>query len=781
MAGGPDGEQTVNLAPLIAGSEGTLAVVTEATIELVPEPETKSLALLAYDDLLDAMADLPAILEHDPAAVEVLDDVLLDLARDTTAFEEEAAMLPEGTRAVLLVECFAETDREGKRRIAELLADRVPSVGTSVGVPADRTETDAPVRAFTALEAHDEETRKRFWKLRKSGLPILLGRTSDAKHVAFVEDTAVPAENLAEYVADVREVLEEHDTYASFYAHAGPGVLHVRPLVNTKTEEGVADLESIADAVTDLVVEYGGSVSGEHGDGRARTQWNRKLYGESLWERFRRLKTAVDPDWLLNPGQVCGVDAEAVAAGEAPARAATVDTTEHLRMGPDYDFDAPFEPALEWDNENGLQGMVELCHGCGGCRGDQDTTGGVMCPTYRATREESTTTRGRANMLRRAMSGDLSGEALFEGEFRKEVLDLCIGCKGCSRDCPSEVDLAKLKAEVTHADHQANGASLREHLFANFDRLARWGSATAPVSNWLTDLPGTDWVAEKTLGIARERDLPEFRRESLQDWFARREPAVSAAEAEHHVLLFADTQTTYSAPEIGKAAVCVLEAAGVHVELVDRSDSGRPAHSLGFLDRSRSIATAIVEDLGDSLTPPDSESDQSGATRDLVAIEPSDAVMFQSDYLDLLGESARPVAENAYGLCEYLDRQRLVAELPVDEPETDPSPETLTYHGHCHQKATNRDHHTVAVLRQAGYDVDALDSGCCGMAGSFGYEAEHVSLSLAIGEICFEQVAKSRGERVVAPGTSCRHQLEDRSAAADRPLHPAEALAQAIV
>jgi FAD/FMN-containing dehydrogenase/Fe-S oxidoreductase len=769
-----EAEGTLNLAPLVAGSEGTLAVVTEATIELVPEPETKSLALLAYEDLLDAMADVPAILQHDPAAVEVLDDVLLDLARDTTAFEEEASMVPDGTRAVLLVEFFAEDDQDGKRQIAELLADRVPAAGTSVGLPADRTETDAAVRAFDALEAHDETTRKRFWKLRKSGLPILLGRTSDAKHVAFIEDTAVPPENLADYVADVREVLDEHDTYASFYAHAGPGVLHIRPLVNTKTDSGVADIESLGDEISDLVVEYGGSVSGEHGDGRARSQWNRKLYGETLWKRFLDLKSAMDPDWLLNPGQVCGVDVAAIEAGEAPARAATVDLTEDLRMGPEYDFEAPFEPALEWSNENGLQGMVELCHGCGGCRGDQDTTGGVMCPTYRATREESTTTRGRANMLRRGMSGELSEGALFEDEFREEILDLCIGCKGCSRDCPSEVDLAKLKAELTHADHRENGASRREHLFANFDRLARWGSASAPVSNWLTALPGTDWLAERVLGIARERDLPPFHRESLQDWFSGREPAVSAAEANRHVLLFADSTTAYSYPAIGKAAVRVLEAADVHVDVLDRTDSGRPAHSLGFLDRSRSIAESVLDEIGDTLESTPSDAD---VAWDLVAIEPSDAVMFQSDYRDLLGDEALPVAENAYGLCEYLDRHRLAESLPTDGATgaSDASAEALTYHGHCHQKATNRDHHAVAVLRRAGYTVDALDSGCCGMAGSFGYEAEHVSLSMAIGEILFEQVADSEGERVVAPGTSCRHQLAARDGGG-RPEHPAEAL-----
>ena len=390
---------SVNLAHLLAGSEGTLAVVTEAEVSLVPVPATTAVALLTYDDLVAAMEDVPAILEHDPSAVEIMDEVLLDLARETEEFADLVSLLPDGAEAVLLVEFYAEDDDEGRGKVAELLADRVSGASAVAGRDAedatdgaDAPTTDHPVRAFDAQEAHEEAEKARFWKLRKSGLPILLSRTSDEKHISFIEDCAVPPEHLAEYVTEFQRVLDEHDTFATFYAHAGPGVLHVRPLVNTKTLDGVETMYGIADDVTDLVTEYGGAVSGEHGDGRARTQWNRKRYGEHLWGVFRDLKTAFDPDWLLNPGQVCG----------------DVDMTEDLRFGPEYAFDADFEPSLSWENENGFQGMVELCHGCGGCRGPQETTGGVMCPTFRASREEITSTRGRANMLRQAMSGDLT-------------------------------------------------------------------------------------------------------------------------------------------------------------------------------------------------------------------------------------------------------------------------------------------------------------------------------------------------------------------------------------
>ncbi|WP_152040665.1 FAD-binding and (Fe-S)-binding domain-containing protein [Salinigranum salinum] len=747
----PDSEAgTVNLARLLAGSEGTLALVTEATVSLEPIPNTASVALLTYDSVLDAMEDVAPILEHDPAAVEVMDDVLLDLARDTAEFADVVGLLPEGTNSVLLVEFYAEDDADGRQQVADLLADRV-------GVEAEATPSEGATAitaeaktAVTAMEAHDAETRAKFWKMRKSGLPILLSRTTDEKHIAYIEDTAIPAENLPAYVAEFQEILADHDTFASYYAHAGPGVLHIRPLINTKTAEGVETFESIADAVTDLVVKYGGSVSGEHGDGRARTQWNRKLYGDRLWGVFRDLKTAFDPDWLLNPGNVCGDH----------------DLTENLRFSPDYDFDQSFEPALNWENDNGFQGMAELCHGCAGCRGPQETTGGVMCPTFRAAEEEIQSTRGRANMLRGAMSGAFDEAELFSDEFVHEVFDLCIGCKGCSKDCPSEVDMAKLKAEVTHEYHQRNGSSLRDRVFANAEPVSRLGSALAPVSNLAAKLPGSGWIAEKTLGIAAERSLPTYAAESFQAWFAKRGGStVDEENAVRRALLFPDTYTNYNHPAAGRAAVRVLEAAGVHVRVPDDvAGSGRPPHSKGFLDKARSEAEQNVEALAPLVAD----------GWDVVVVEPSDAVMFQSDYLDLLsGSDVERFAANSYGVMEYVDTFGL-----LDGVATVEAGESLTYHGHCHQKSTNKDHHAVGVLRRAGYEVDPLDSTCCGMAGSFGYEAEHYAMSKAIASILYDQIDASPGETVVAPGASCRSQLGDHEG--EEPPHPVEKLAAVI-
>ena len=749
----PDAEAgTVNLARLLAGSEGTLAVVTEATVSLEPVPNTASVALLTYDSVIDAMEDVAPILEHDPAAVEVMDDVLLDLARETAEFRDVVGLLPEGTNAVLLVEFYAEDDAHGRQQVADLVADRVGDGTETEATPNEGAAgtTEKPRVAVESMEAHDAETRAKFWKMRKSGLPILLGRTTDDKHIAYIEDTAIPAENLPAYVADVQEILESHDTFASYYAHAGPGVLHIRPLVNTKTVEGVETFEAIADEMTDLVVKYGGSVSGEHGDGRARTQWNRKLYGDHLWGVFRDLKSAFDPDWLLNPGNVCGDH----------------DMTENLRFGPEYEFDEGFETTLEWENENGFQGMAELCHGCAGCRGPQETTGGVMCPTFRASEEEIQSTRGRANMLRQAMSGAFDDDEVFTDEFVHEVLDLCIGCKGCSKDCPSEVDMAKMKAEVTHEYHQRNGSSLRDRLFANVETVSRVGSALAPLSNLATKLPGSGWLAEKTVGIAAERSLPAFSSESFTAWFDERGGStVGEDEAVRRALLFPDTYTNYNHPEAGKAAVRALEAAGVHVRVPDDvGGSGRPPYSKGFLDRAREDAERNV----DALAPLVEEG------WDVVVVEPSDAVMFQDEYLDLLsGPAVEMVAENSYGVMEYVDTFSL-----LDGVETAAPGESLTYHGHCHQKSTNKDHHAVGVLWRAGYDVEPLDSTCCGMAGSFGYEAEHYAMSKAIASILYDQVDASDGETVIAPGASCRSQLADHEG--ETPPHPVEKLAAVV-
>jgi Fe-S oxidoreductase len=695
-----------------------------------------------------------------------MDDEVFRLAAESTEYAQYAEGIPEGTKAALMLEFDSEINPDFEAAIAEtndhFLDDGAELLGE---VPAHRRETDggatagqssspAAATAFAAIEAYSPEAQADVWKLRKAAIPLLMSMQGDPKPYPFIEDASVPPEELAEYVQQFERVLEENGTSAAYFAHAGVGTLHIRPILSLKEEQGIETMHDIADAVTDLVLEHHGAFSGEHGDGLARTEFNPKMYGDQLWTAFKQVKTAFDPDWLMNPGKVVYRDDD------------PTDMRDNLRYGADY---ASLEPqtALDFSEEGGFSHLVELCNGCGTCR---QTESDVMCPTYRASKEEIQTTRGRANMLRAAISGDLPEEELYSERFQEEVLDLCVGCKGCKSDCPTGVDMAKLKTEVKHQYHQREGTSAREKLFADIDSWSRLGSRLAPVSNWATKVPGSRTVMESVLGIAKDRELPTFTRETLVDWFEERGGAqIPAAEADHRVLLFPDTYTNYSYPESGKATVRVLESAGVHVSIpTDLEPSGRAAYSKGFLDLAGDRAEANVARLQSSVDDGYS----------VVFVEPSDAVMFQDEYRDLLsGTAVERVADAAYGVCEYLDVHRLDRVLETPDPE---SAGSLTYHGHCNQKATNKDHHAVGVLRRVGYAVDPLDSGCCGMAGSFGYEAEHFELSKAIGRILFRQVSDSEGDRVTAPGASCRSQLGDRGPSAENPPHPIELVAEAL-
>ncbi|WP_248903896.1 FAD-binding and (Fe-S)-binding domain-containing protein [Halocatena marina] len=736
-----EGETVINLSKLFVGAEGTLGVVVEATLELVSVPEQTALALYCFDDLVQAMEAVPEALSFDVSAVELMDDEVIRLALESTQYAQYAEPIPDGTEAALMLEFDSELHSDFEAAIEETNGHFVDSGA-----------------AFDVLKAYSSEAQAKLWKLRKAAIPLLMSLEGDPKPYPFIEDATVPPEELAEYVQQFETVLDEHDTSAAYFAHAGSGTLHIRPILNLKTEQEIETMHSITEDVTDLVLEHHGSFSGEHGDGMARTEFTPKMYGPKLWHAFKTLKTAFDPEWLMHPGNVVYRDTSED-IGPDTKRGTGADMREHLRYGAAY---SSVEPQTELDYSDGFSHLVELCNGCGTCR---QTDSATMCPTYRASREEIQATRGRANMLRAAISGELSEDELYSERFQEEVLDLCVGCKGCASDCPTGVDMAKLKTELKHHYHQKEGVSLREHLFADIDRLFALGSTFAPLSNWLTQIPGARRVLEQ-IGIAPDRALPPFTRESFEDWFeARGGSHVPPSQADARVVLFPDTYTNYCYPEPGIAAVKTLEAAAVHIELFSDNPSGRPSYSKGLLDVAKRRADRNV----DALLPYVEDG------YDVVFIEPSDAVMFQDEYLDLLsGTAVERVSENAYGVLEYLDKQRLDDVLNVE-----PTDEQLTYHGHCNQKAMNKDHHAVGVLRRVGYTVDPLDSGCCGMAGSFGYEAEHYDISQAIGRILFGQVENSPGEQVTAPGASCRSQLGDRDGG-ERPPHPIEKVVEVL-
>jgi FAD/FMN-containing dehydrogenase/Fe-S oxidoreductase len=742
-----DGETVINLSKLYVGSEGTLGVIVEATIGLVTMPEETALVLYCFDSLVDAMEAVPEALEFDVSAVELMDDEVFRLAAESDGYSEYVEPIPEGTAAALMLEYDSE-----------VVSDFEAAIGDTNAYFVDEGD------AFDAIEAYTEKAQKDIWSLRKAAIPLLMSLEGDPKPYPFIEDATVPPEELAEYVVEFEEVLEDHDTSAAYFAHAGSGTLHIRPILNLKDEVGIEKMHSITDDVTDLVLKHHGSFSGEHGDGMARTEFNPKMYGDDLWSAFKEIKTAFDPEWFMHPGNVVyREDSEDV--GPAGNRGVGADMRENLRYGSSYQSLEP-QTKLDFSDEGGFSHLVELCNGCGTCRQTDENT---MCPTFRASREEVQATRGRANSLRAAISGELPEDEIYSDRFQEEVLDLCVGCKGCKSDCPTGVDFAKLKAEVKHDYHQEKGTSLRSKLFGNVDTVNALGSAFAPVSNWAQKLPGSDVIAEKVLGIAPERDLPKFSNETLVGWFDERGSQVPLAEADDTVVLFPDTYTNYNYPEPGKAAVELLEAANIHVRVADKDEvaaSGRAAFSMGLLDEAEARAQANLDAL-----MPYVEDGWS-----VLFVEPSDAVMFQDEYVDLLSDDrVEDLAVAAYGVCEYLNTYQVTDGMDFDAPA-----EYVTYHGHCNQKALNRDHHAAAALSSAGYDVDALDSSCCGMAGSFGYEEEHYELSKAIGDILHEKVEESPGGEVVAPGASCRSQLADDDFEGERPAHPVEKLHEAL-
>lgn len=706
----------VNLAKLVVGSEGTLATVVEAKLDLVPVPAAAGLAVLHFDGLLPALETGTEILELQPSAIELVDEMVMDLARKSLEYSRRMHFVQGEPKALIIVEFSGENEREVEAKLDALESKIGPSAKPMVRV------LDAAGQANV-------------WKVRKAALPLLLGLPGDHKPIAFVEDTAVAPERIPEFIRRFEEILGSHDTIGSFYAHAGAGCLHIRPLVNLKDGAEVTKMKTIAEEVFDLVIDFGGSMSGEHGDGLARSHFNERLFGEPIYGAFKELKAAFDPEGIMNPGKV--VDAPAM--------------DENLRYGDTYRVREP-ETVFPYSTEGGFARAVELCNGSGVCRKNLE---GTMCPSFMVTREEEHSTRGRANALRAVLDGRLPPEEMTS-ERMHEVMDLCISCKGCKAECPSNVDMARLKSEFLTLYHHEHGYSLRERMISRPDLAGRFGVATHSIANWLIRQTWFRAILENVAGIDRRRSLPPYASQTFESWFNKRE----ARSSNKKVVLFHDTFTNYQEPEIGKAAVAVLEAAGFEVMLANRVCCGRPAMSKGMLDRARKLARQNVAAL-------------SGFARDgvpIVGLEPSCILSLRDEYPDLVpGDDAKAVAERTV-LLEELDG------LELDFPE---APSNVLAHGHCHLKALVGMEPLTAFLKKISSEVTFVDSGCCGMAGSFGYESEHFDISLQMAERrLLPAVRESTAETVVvAPGTSCRHQIRD--ATGREVLHPAEMAARA--
>lgn len=701
-----------NLSHLFVGSEGTLGVVLEAKLRLVELPKAKGVLVVQFGHLLDALAATPLILKHRPAAVEVMDRFILDC----TKLNPEAARLRDFLQgdpdAMLIVEFYNDHAADLQPRLDALEADlRQHNIGDHY-----HRATDATAQA-------------RIWKLRTLALGLSMAEKGDAKAISFVEDTAVSPDRLRDYIAEFLDIIARHGTKAGVYAHASVGCLHVRPIVNLKTEIGVRQFQAIADDVADLVLKYGGALSGEHGDGLVRSPFQEKMFGPALYRAFREIKRTFDPQNLLNPGKI--VDAPPLASS--------------LRFGPAYVTpDVP--TTFDFSVDGGLLRSAELCAGVGECRKKRT---GSMCPSYQATCDEQHSTRGRANTLRLALTGQLGLDGLNDPAVFA-ALDLCLECKACKTECPTNVDMARIKAEFLHQHHQRHGLPWRNWLFGNVANLGRWGSRFAPLANLLTQSAAGRWLNEKLFGIDRRRLPPRFASHRFLD---RPEIWKLAQVASPSVLLFADTFMNFHEPELGLATTKILQRLGSPLVPRDLRCCGRPMISNGMLNEAVSHAKHNVERLypwAEKGLP-------------IIACEPSCILTIQDDYPALLKGPLRTQAEVVARRC-FTFEEFVEAELSRNATRLSFSagPKRLLVQGHCHQRSLLGNGPLVRLMRRVpDAEVVDLDAGCCGMAGSFGYEHEHYEVSRLVGEQrLFPELRKAESDAVViAPGFSCRLQI----------------------
>jgi len=726
--------RSFDLARFVTGSEGTLVAITEATVGLVELPPATMFVVGHFDSLAGAIAATADALALEAASIEMIDRTILELSRSKLEYRRLSERL-EGDPAALLFVSFAGVSQEATRAQLDRLEEAWREHGH--GYHTLRAETAAEQNALT--------------KVRKAGLGLLMAASEGASRpAAFVEDTAVAPERLNDYVARFQAVLDRYGLTAGFYGHCSVGCLHIRPFVDLTAPGGVATMAAVAQEIAGLVAEFDGVNSSEHGDGRVRSPFNRQVFGDDLYEAMRKVKALFDPHGRMNPGVM--VDA-------APL---TVDLRDPALPPP-----GPLQTRLSFAEHGGMRGAADRCQRIGACR---KTGSGVMCPSYMATREEEHATRGRANALVKALSSP-DPRAAMGDERLHEILDLCLECKACKSECPLSVDMATLKSEFLSHYQDVHGVPLRSRLFGAIRPLNRLGAATAPLSNLPARVPGARALLERTAGIARERPLPRFAREHLVRWDRRRARGERPAPR-GDVVFLADSFTTYTEPAIGRAAIELLEAAGHRVRLESAGCCGRSSLSKGLLDQARDMAAAMVERLA-----PEAER---GVP--IVGCEPSCLLTLREEHLALLPDDprAKTIAQQA----------RLVEELLVEaiddgalalDAASPVSGRPILFHGHCHQKALAGTAATVALLeRIPGAEVTELDAGCCGMAGSFGFEAEHYELSMQIGESrLFPALrAAAAGTLVSATGVSCRQQIGH--GAGQRAWHPVELVRAAL-
>ena len=719
----------VNLARMVVGSEGTLCVVTEAKVNLVARPTMTSLSVLHFRSVFDASEATMKALGHDPSSVELIDKMILDRCREALGQSRLLSFIEGDPGAMLLVEFYGENEAELTRKMDALKRD--------IGL------------AYACVNILDRAEQVAVWNVRKGGLGLLMSIRGDAKPIPFVEDPAVDPSVMGDFVRRFDEIVTSHGTTAGYYGHAAVGCLHIRPMISLKNREGIDKMVSIGDAVSDLIKEFGGSMSGEHGDGIVRGVWTRKMFGDRIYNAFRELKHTWDSQDIMNPGKI--ID--------------TPPMTENLRYGAAYE-PLHLETKLDFTSDFGFSGAVEMCNGMGACR----KLDGTMCPSFMATRDEEHSTRGRANLLRAALSGRMPEGAVgsITDQRLHDALDLCLECKACKAECESGVDMAKLKYEFLNRYQERHGVPLRSRLFGNINTLNRLGSRYAPMTNWIAGNGLGKALVSALLGISSRRQQPRFARQSLPDWFAQRDRSRLSAAKFGAVALYNDTFMNYNYPEIGIAAVELLEAAGYEVQLVNGGCCGRPMISKGMLDQARELARSNMAGLYDFA--------RQGIP--IVGCEPSCLLTLRDEYPEFVpGEQARVVAEHSFLIDEFLARAKSDDRLDLTFKDVD---KRVLFHGHCHQKAMVGTEHSLAALRLVpGYEVELINAGCCGMAGSFGFEKEHYGISMQIGGLAlFPSIESKPDWEVAVMGVSCRQQVEHGTGRKAR--HLAEILRDAV-
>ena len=716
-----------NLTELMVGSEGTLGVFLEAKLNLEPLPRHKALCVVHFDELLDAIRAVGPILKHAPSAVEIMGADIIVQARENLSTAPLCGFLQGDPAAALIVEFFGETPDELAKKTSELVADLQ---GQHLGYAW-------PVVAEPSEQAN-------VWAVRKSGLGLMLSIKGDRKPLPFIEDCCVPVEVLPEYIDQVLRFCEERGVRVAMYAHASVGTIHVRPVLSLKDQNDVDNMKAISEYAFGLVTRYGGAWSGEHGDGRVRSPFLERYFGTQVYGALREIKQLFDPAGLMNPGVI--ID--------------PLPMDRNLRCGPDYD--APALPTVYHYREDGTFGAaVEMCTGVGACR---QTLIGTMCPSYQATRDEEHSTRGRANALRLAMSGQLGpGGLTSRGLY--EVMELCLSCKGCKSECPSSVDVARLKSEFLQMYHDSNGVGLRERIVSGSARAAAMLSGwPAPLVNWVQ----RNWLYRKLLeailGFDSRRRLPEYAAKPFGEWFGRRQ--APGLGSDKKVVLFDDTYMNYHEPQVGISAVELLESCGYEVTVANAGCCQRPRISHGLLRKAKEDGETTLRNLDAHI--------RRGLK--IVVCEPGCCSALTDDLPDLIDDEplGQRIKQNVMMIDDFLFRE--IQHGSLDCEFTSDLKEVLI-HGHCHQKSLYGTTAMKAILGRApGITVTEIDSGCCGMAGSFGYEKEHYELSMSIGEDRLFPAIRNRnqGAAVVACGFSCRHQIEHATGV--KPLHWVETL-----